>query len=226
MSKTETINALVESATTVFSQTGYDGASLRDIAAGAQTPLSTINMYFGTKGDLYVAVMAQLWREIELDRAALLTRITETKGEPVDLRDLIYALVQPVVTRARSATNADRRQPRLLRQWVSAPPEIRAELRRRNNSRDSLGRWIDRFGKVCPTLSKSEAVWAFSFIVGALYSWELMDNRYDEIIELDQVDADEIIVWLVEFSVSGVQGMIDRAAAGEVMKSPGLIRSA
>ena len=69
MSKTETITALIDSATTVFAETGYEGASLRDIAAGARAPLSTINMYFGTKGDLFIAVMGELWREIEEERA-------------------------------------------------------------------------------------------------------------------------------------------------------------
>jgi AcrR family transcriptional regulator len=225
MSKVETINALIESATTVFSETGYEGASLRDIAAGANTPLSTINMYFGNKGDLFIAVMAQLWREIEQDRATLLQQLTEARGGPAELRDILYALVRPVVMRARSSTSADRRQPRILRQWVSAPAEVKAELRRRNNSQHSLARWIDRVRVACPTLSKSEAVWGFSFVVGALYSWELMDHRYDEIIDVDDADADDIVGYLVEFAVCGMQGLIDRAAAGPFRDSPLRLRA-
>lgn len=209
--KSETISALIDSATTVFSETGYEGASLRDIAAGAGTPLSTINMYFGTKSDLFIAVMAHLWREIEADRAGILAERTAANGGHADLRDIVTALVRPVVQRARSKTIADRRVPRLLRQWVGAPPDVRAEMRRRNNSQDSLARWIEHVRIVCPTLSLSEVVWGFSFIVGALYSWELMDYRYDEIIAMGDEDPEDIVERLVGFAVSGMQGLIESA---------------
>ena len=213
MSKADTITALMDSATTVFSETGYEGASLRDIAAGARTPLSTINMYFGTKADLFIAVMAHLWREIEEDRARnLAERIAARGGPPPDLRDIIFALVKPVVYRARSDTASDRRLPRLLRQWVGAPPDVKAELRSRNNSQASLGRWIDSLTLACPTLTKSEVVWGFSFVVGSLYSWELMDNRYDEIVDVEDAAPEDIVEYLVDFAVSGMQGLIDRAA--------------
>jgi AcrR family transcriptional regulator len=209
--KSETIAALIDSATTVFSETGYEGAALRDIAAGAGTPLSTINMYFGNKADLFIAVMAQLWREIEADRARILADRAAANGGQADLRDIVTALVSPVVERARSDTIADRRVPRLLRQWVGAPPDVRADMRRRNNSQASLARWIAHMGNVCPTLSKSEVVWGFSFIVGALYSWELMDYRYDEIITMEHDDPEVIIERLVDFAVSGMQGLIESA---------------
>jgi hypothetical protein len=68
---------------------------------------------------------------------------------------------------------------------------------------------------VCPTLSTSEVVWGFSFIVGSLYSWELMDNRYDEIIAMEHDHPDVIVERLVEFALCGMQGLIecvDRAA--------------
>jgi AcrR family transcriptional regulator len=224
--KAETISALIDSATTVFSETGYEGASLRDIAAGAGTPLSTINMYFGNKADLFIAVMAQLWREIELDRARILADRAAANGGQADLRDVVTALVRPVVERARSATIADRRVPRLLRQWVGAPPDVRSDMRRRNNSQESLGRWIAHVRTVCPTLSKSEVVWGFSFIVGALYSWELMDNRYDEIIAMEHDGPEVIVDRLVEFAVCGMQGLIDRVNRADSVNRAALARDA
>lgn len=220
MSKADTITALMDSATTVFSETGYEGASLRDIAAGARTPLSTINMYFGTKADLFVAVMAHLWREIEEDRARILAARIAAHGGPANLRDIIFALVKPVVYRARSATASDRRLPRLLRQWVGAPPDVKAELRSRNNSQASLGRWIESMTLACPTLTKSEVVWGFSFVVGSLYSWELMDNRYDEIVDVEDIEPEDIVEYLVDFAVSGMEGLIERAALKRPAPAP------
>ena len=218
MSKNETIAALMDSATTVFAEMGYEGASLRDVAAGAGTPLSTINMYFGNKADLFIAVMSQLSREIEADRGRILAERSAAHGGRPNLRDIVMALVTPVVARARSATVADRRVPRLLRHWVGAPPDVQIELRRRSGREQSFARWIAAVGEACPTLSNPEVVWGFSFIVGALYSWELMDNRYDEIIAMPSEDPEVIAERLIDFAVSGMQGLIDGATRPDLKR--------
>jgi AcrR family transcriptional regulator len=215
VSKAETISALMDSAITVFAEAGYQGASLRDIASIAQCPLSTINMYFGTKADLFTVVMAKLWRDIETDRQALLASRRAAQGGAADLRDVVYALVKPVVDRARSGTAADRRMPRLLRQWAGAPPEVKSELRRRNRSTAALANWIDCVREQCPGLPRSDVVWGFSFVVGSLYSWEMTDSHYDAIIEMDELTGDQVVDCLVEFAVCGLQGLIVRAQRTE-----------
>ena len=213
MSKADTIAALIDSATKVFSESGYEGASLRDIAADAGLPLSTINAYFGTKADLFVAVMHEIWREIEAERRALLAeRLAAKGGGPADLRDIVTALTRPLVARARSPDPAIQRMPRMLRQWVNASPEARAGLRQRGFGNTSLRIWIDSFMQACPGLSRAQAVWGFSFIVGALYSWEMMDNRYDDFLDPGRDDPDTIAEYLVSFAVGGMRGI-----AGETL---------
>ncbi|MET0310183.1 MAG: TetR family transcriptional regulator [Sphingomonas sp.] len=208
MAKSDAIAALMDSATTVFSRSGYEGASLRDIAADAGLPLSTINAYFGTKADLFVAVMQGIWREIEAERRALLAeRVAAKGGGPADLRDIVTALTKPLVNRARSTDPLVRRAPRLLRQWMNVPAEVREAMRRRSFSNPSLRIWIASVMDASPGLSNAQAVWGFSFIVGALYSYEMMDNRYDDIVDLGRDDPDTVAEYLVNFAVAGMQGI-------------------
>jgi AcrR family transcriptional regulator len=208
MSKSDAISALMNSATTVFSKSGYEGASLRDIAQNAGLPLSTINAYFGTKADLFVAVMQSIWREVEAERRALLdARLLAKGGSPVDLRDIVTALTKPLVNRARSSDPIVRRAPQLLRQWMNVPDEVREAMRRRSFSNPSLRIWIESVAIASPDLSNAQAVWGFSFIVGALYSYEMMDNRYDEILDLGRDDPDTIAEYLINFAVAGMQGI-------------------
>jgi AcrR family transcriptional regulator len=209
MAKSDAIGALMDSATTVFSRSGYEGASLRDIAADAKLPLSTINAYFGTKADLFVAVMQGIWREIEGERRALLAeRMAAKRGAPADLRDIVTALTKPLVNRARSTDPVVRRAPRLLRQWMNVPAEVREAMRRQSFSNPSLRLWIESVMNASPGLSKTQAVWGFSFIVGALYSYEMMDNRYDDILDLGSDDPDTIAEYLVNFAVAGMEGIV------------------
>lgn len=208
MSKADTIAALIDGATDIFAEIGYDGASLRDVAARAGAPLSTINMYFGAKADLYIAVMGKIWREVEEDRRRVLCQRTAAKNGVADLRDIFTALIEPLVLRARSPIAADRRVPRLMRHWVGAPLEVREEMWRRSRSAENLKQWIRRVHDICPTLTPSQVTWGFSFAVGSLYSWELMDRRYDQIIDMADIPAQEIVEYLVEFTVRGMEGMI------------------
>ena len=83
-SKTDTLAAPIDSTTTAFFEAGYEGASLRDIAEGAGAPLGSINRYFGTKADLFIAVMAQLWRLAEADRARILAERLVANGGRAD----------------------------------------------------------------------------------------------------------------------------------------------
>ena len=61
MSKADVIDALMRSAVLVFARDGFEGASLREIAQGGGVALSTINLYFGGKLDLFKGVAAAAW---------------------------------------------------------------------------------------------------------------------------------------------------------------------
>jgi AcrR family transcriptional regulator len=212
MSKAETIAALRDSATQVFSEVGYYGASLREIAAMAGVPLSTIHMYFGSKGALFAEVVGEVWREIEQERVQILAARKQA-DRPSSLRDVVYALAYPIVSRARSPLPEQRRTPKLLRHWVAAPPEVNVALRENYGTEQALGRWIDMLAAAWGPLSNVDAIWGFSYIVGAVYSWEMVYQRYDSIVAFtDDRSADEITRQLVDFAVAGLQGM-GRAAA-------------
>jgi AcrR family transcriptional regulator len=48
---------LIEAAGDVFAEKGYEGTTVRDIVARAGTNLNSVNYHFGSKEELYVAVM-------------------------------------------------------------------------------------------------------------------------------------------------------------------------
>jgi AcrR family transcriptional regulator len=213
MSKSETIAALRASAAQVFSEVGYYGASLREIAAAADVPLSTIHTYFGSKADLFADVIGDTWREIESDRIRILAERTEGGRAPT-AHDIVYALAYPIVARARSPQAEQFRAPRLLRHWVVAPREVSISMRKTHGTEAALKRWIDMLTEACHPLSKADAMWGFSFLVGSIYSWELTDKRYDSVVGFsDDRSAEELTNYLVEFIVAGLRDMGQRQTA-------------
>lgn len=213
MSKADTIDALMESAIHCFSRYGYEGASLRDIAANAGVPLSTIHMYFGSKAELYTAIERKAWLEIDEERSALLAAALQTTGDrPPDLAQLIHALARPVVRRALAGADSERERIFIVRGGVS--DRIVANRNQLLELADrSMIRWIDAMAQACPTLLRQDVIWAFSFVVGAIYSWQLVDHRYDRMLGQDlERTVDGVTGDIVAFGCAGVQALIDRRA--------------
>lgn len=59
----KTKTALLEAAAELFAQKGVAGASVRDIVKKAQTPLSSVNYYFGSKEQLYLETIKYVLTE-------------------------------------------------------------------------------------------------------------------------------------------------------------------
>jgi len=219
VSKVETIDALLESAIRCFSQYGYDGASLRDIAAGAGVPLSTIDMYFGSKADLYVAVNQKVWSEIDQERRQLLQAALTKQPSGPQLSDIVYALALPVVARALSHSKHDAARVMILRRPVGGRLNADVGAALEDAADRSIVRWIDSIAHSCPTLSRQDVVWAYSFIIAAIYSWQLIDHRYDRLLgQHIERTAEDVVADIVAFGCAGVQAMIDRRTTSSVNK--------
>ncbi len=111
---------ILDVATGLFAQRGFEGVTTRQIASAAGLNIATVHHHVGTKGDLYRAVVQRLYdeeralvdqllaraAELSLDDAAALQALfSELAGTAVDLMD-------------RSPLRA-----RLyLRRWLEEPP--------------------------------------------------------------------------------------------------------
>lgn len=108
-SKTEAIWRLRESALELFASRGFEGTSLRDVAAQADVPLSTINRYFGSKIDLFNELEMHIWREVNRDRDDLLRHsiMIADAGRPT-LEAVLYPAIDQVdAGYARGAEDKD-----------------------------------------------------------------------------------------------------------------------
>ncbi|HVV32988.1 MAG TPA: TetR family transcriptional regulator [Vitreimonas sp.] len=217
MSKADTIDALMDSAIQSFSRFGYEGASLRDIARDADVPLSTIHLYFGSKAELFSAVSHKAWNEIDHERGVLLQQALSKHGErPPLLGDLIYALAFPVVRRALSKNERELAQIYIVRSHTAHLQYFRdgGNSPLIDVADRSVVRWIDAMMLSCPTLSRQDVIWAFSFVVGSIYSWQLIDHRYDRLLGPDiERKPEDVAGDIVAFCASGIEAIVARRNA-------------
>ncbi len=74
----DTRRRIIESAANLFSKSGYNGASTRDIALGAQINETTMFRHFARKRDLYFAVLDSRLRKLRL-RGDLLAELAAAR---------------------------------------------------------------------------------------------------------------------------------------------------
>lgn len=211
MSKAAAIDGVIASAIQEFSLLGYMGASLRDIAARAGVPLSTIHRYFGNKQALYAYVNQRVWDELNRERDIRLAVALAARPPRID--DLMRALMEPVVLRVFAAD--DRRR---VIDMLRLSPLMRRALGEKgavaSNYNSISRRWIAAIHDALPAIPGDMLVWGFSFAVGSLYSWQLLDHLYDDVLPHErELTAAEVTDMLVAFSSGGLRALVPDAAA-------------
>lgn len=207
-SKRETIERVERSAIKLFSEHGYDGTSLRDIANHANVPLSTIDRYFGTKLDLFDELQAYIWKRVNQERDALMKNPVEvnTDGKPT-LDAALYAFVHPIVRRGVGEENSIR----LLREHVAMKVHNVS-----TNAPDFIAgvanRWLVAIMDARPGLSRTRAVWLLSFVVMVTFNEQMQHGWYNDLLPPDsEMSADELTRMIVTFCRAGIDQVADLA---------------
>lgn len=85
--KQDTRTAIIEAARSAFAERGFDGATIRQIGGAAHVDPALVHHYFGTKNDLFLAVL-----ELPVDPATLLEKAVAGDRDEVGER-LVRAFV-------------------------------------------------------------------------------------------------------------------------------------
>jgi AcrR family transcriptional regulator len=206
-SKQDTIARLEDSALEIFSEHGFEGASLRDIANHAGVPLSTIDRYFGTKLNLFNELKSSIWKQVNCEREVLMRKPVElnANGQPT-LYAILHAFVRPVVARGVSEKRSTLTL-RLLREYVAMSvhtgqtnaPEAFASV---------ADRWINAIMSARPDLPRDRAVWLFSFVVMVTFNEQMQHGWYSQLMPPDSVmSADDLTAMIVRFCLAGIDAV-------------------
>jgi len=117
----DTRDRLLDAAEKHFAERGFAGASVREITADAQANLSAVSYHFGSKEELFVAVVARVMEPINRERSAMLDRAEAAAGaDPIPVETLIEVLIGPVL---RSGARCEQRGGLLLKLFARAQSE-------------------------------------------------------------------------------------------------------
>jgi len=199
---------ILDAAEALFMEHGFEATSLRAITAAAAVNLAAVNYHFGSKEELFQAVLTRRLDPMNQDRIALLDRLESSTADGAPSCDrIVMALFVPALRLARDPERGGKNFLRLLgRAYADPAPFIRRFLS--EQYAEMIARFKTAFGRALPQLPRKELSWRLHFMMGALSYTLAGTDALKLIAELNplETDNDEILLRrLAPFLLAGLQ---------------------
>lgn len=194
---------IVDAAERLFAERGFDGATIRDIAAAAGVQAGLVHHHGGGKEELFQRTVAR--RAEELTRLRLGALAERKAAGPMTLRDVVACFLEPYIRMAREGGPQWLAYARLVAH-VSADPrwrELAAEWF------DPTARiFIDEIAVLRPGVSRPAVAAGFVYSVAAMLAHVTSAWRVGALAGVEEDVAPEE---LVDFCAAGVEAALGPA---------------
>jgi AcrR family transcriptional regulator len=204
----DTKDRILDAAEALFLDHGFEATSLRQITATASVNLAAVNYHFGSKEELFQAVLTRRLDPMNAERVELLAQYEdEAKGKPLSCEKILAAMLIPALALSRDVRRGGNNFLRLLgRAYADPAPFIRRLLSQQYAP--MIARFKAAFARALPHLPKHELSWRLHFVMGAL-SYTLAGTDVLKLIAAlnpVETDNDELLLRrLAPFLVAGLK---------------------
>jgi len=198
---------ILDAAERLFAERGYDGASVRDIAAAAGAQIASVSFHHGSKEALFERVVerrASALSKMRLD--ALAAR--KTTNQPLTLEAVLSAFLRPYLEKAGAGDPQWLAYARLVA-MVSADARWHAISERCFDP--TAGSFIAEIGRLFPDADKTTISVAFVFSVSAMLSLSTSRWRIEALSAASENPAamDRLADDLVRFCEAGMRAALN-----------------
>jgi AcrR family transcriptional regulator len=204
----DTKTRILDAAEQLFMEHGFEATSLRSLTSAASVNLAAVNYHFGSKEELFQAVLTRRLDPMNQERIELLERVErEAAGKPMSCEKILFAMLIPALRLARDEQRGGKNFLRLVgRAYADPAPFIRHFLS--EQYAEMIGKYKEAFHKALPQLSRQELTWRLHFVMGAL-SYTLAGTDLLKLFQQvapGERDNDELVLQkLAPFLVAGLK---------------------
>jgi len=196
---------LLDTAEELFCERGYEGTSVRDIAAAAKCNIASVNYYFGSKERLYYEV----WHRhllIMLDtRLGSIEKVMSRSGGKPRLEELLRSFANAFIEPLAEEGKGPRLIKLMTREMLDRrlPPNVFVQ----EMIMPTLKAMQNALLKICPGLEESKVpLLVFSFIGQLIHAVRVKAMfEQDSDVEFPMFDLNEAVTHIVKFSAAGIR---------------------
>jgi AcrR family transcriptional regulator len=202
-----TAERLLDAAERAFAEHGFDGASMRAITAEAEANLAAVHYHFGSKEDLFVAVVARRLEPLNAERLRLLDEAeAAARGAPLPVETILEILVAPVLR----AGHADKKRGGCALRFFGRMQSESEDLWKRimlGPLREIRRRIFAALRRALPSLAPDELALRMHFVLGAMKSVASDQHRLRAISDglCDPGDIESVVAAIVPFLAAGLR---------------------
>ncbi len=201
----ETKEQILDCAERLFGEQGIAGVSLRKLTRAAGVNLASVHYHFGSKEAVVIAAFTRRVRALNQERMILLDELeARADHSPPDVKDVLHALLIPILRLARDPERGQRFM-QLFSRIYSEPADYIEPFFEKE-----FGYIIERFekafGKALPALPSKELKWRMHCAIGVMVHTMLHNSRIQKWTEgeFDPSDEKGALESLVRFIEAGM----------------------
>ena len=202
----DTKTRILDAAERLFVEHGFEATSLRQLTTAAGVNLAAVNYHFGSKEELFQAVLTRRLDPMNQERIERLEKLErEASGKPLSCEKILFAMLIPALRLARDERRGGKNFLRLLgRAYADPAPFIRHFLSQQYAG--MIGRYKEAFLRALPQLSRQELTWRLHFVMGALSYTLAGTDALKLFAQVTDTDNDELLLQrLAPFLVAGLK---------------------
>jgi len=200
---------LLDAAEKLFCEHGFEGASIRDIAAAADCNIASVNYYFGGKDKLYVEVWRRHLLPMSESRIASIDRVMSKKDDKPRLEDLLKsfadAFIEPMLDESKAGRLAQ------LMAWEMLDQHLPLDTFVEEMIKPTMTAMQRALVKACPSLEESKVPLFTLSVVGQLMHVVHIKAMFKQtdIAGLPKFDLTEAVNHIVKFSAAGIRACVE-----------------
>jgi len=195
---------LLDAAEELFCEHGFEGSSIRDIAASADCNIASVNYYFGGKEKLYEEVWRRHLIPMRDARIASIENVmSQSEGQPrleELLRSFADTFVGPMVEKSARQLGI-----LMAREWIDR--RLPANMFFDDVIKPTMSAMHKALVKTCPGLDESKVPLVVLSIAGQLVQLAHIKTMFEQISDsgLPIFNLAEAIDHIVKFSAAGIR---------------------
>ncbi|MBE9048018.1 TetR/AcrR family transcriptional regulator [Pleurocapsales cyanobacterium LEGE 10410] len=164
-SSNDTKEKILNVAERLFAENGFAGTSLRSIISEAEVNLSAVNYHYGSKEELFHAVVARIAKSVVKGQLEKLGQF-EADNNNLTVEEILEAFIAPPLQIVLNSGDRSLHCARFMGRCRVEPDSIReiAEQEFRGNQKA----FLDAFGRSLPDFSRTELAWKLDLAIAVL----------------------------------------------------------
>ena len=187
-SSESTRERILRAAERIYAASGFHGMSLRDVTLLAGVNLAAVNYHFGSKDKLIFALADRRLTPINSERLERLAKLRQKHAhEPIPVRELVGALIDPMFKALRQGKNTRAITVRLVAQMMIDDPKRFSQIHK-TFYKPVLDCYHDELQRTIPTLTSHQVNARFFCTFATVLGIRLMHESMDWFLKVRSED--------------------------------------